>query len=81
MFTRTDSAGNYISYTAVSAGSKKSQTFSAEARYDGQSRKESTDSFIPRDLSYLLSFINNYNLLDQFICFQEMFCLCREDVL
>ena len=34
------SAGSYLPSTTVSAGSKRSQTVSAEAKYDGQSLQE-----------------------------------------
>ena len=33
-------AGSQFSWTAVSAGSKRSRTVSAEAKYDGQSLQE-----------------------------------------
>ena len=38
--TRTVSAGSYLPSTTVSAGSKRSRTVSAEAKYDGQSLQE-----------------------------------------
>ena len=45
----TVSAGSYFPSTTVSAGSKRSWTVSAEAKYDGQSLQEAkmADSFIP----------------------------------
>ena len=33
-------AGSHLSWTVVSAGSKRSRTVSAEAKYDGQSLQE-----------------------------------------
>ena len=38
--TRTVFAGSQFSWTVVSAGSKRSRTVSAEAKYDGQSLQE-----------------------------------------
>ena len=38
--TQTVSAGSHFSWTVVSAGSKRSRTVSADAKYDGQSLQE-----------------------------------------
>ena len=42
--TRTVSAGSHFSWTVVSAGSRRSRTVSAEAKYDGQSLQEANIS-------------------------------------
>ena len=57
--TRSVSAGSHFSWTVVSAGSRRSRTVSAEAKYDGQSLQEAKLS----GLVYTLCFIiNKYEL-------------------